>query len=319
MTDEHNKILLLGLPETGKTSFLSAFLHYIDAPIDGKNLRQYKLSSNTTYVTAIVQDWLSGKKPERTKVTMTKNANTEANIYIEDQATGQKFTLHIPDFYGEIFENQFFDRQIEIEYIEQIKDSCGILLFIHPERINEPTLIEDVIVAHKFADLINANFETEETAVEKPLLSDDDNVDLSNETDLAQPFNIEESPTQLVLVDLLEAHLEYLSKLPMNLSLIISAWDVIQKDCPDLSPVKWVEKTLPLLYQFLLANNNKIKFKGFGISAVGGNIEDPIERQRLIGLDEPSERITVQDEDTINKNIASPIEWILKEWQKVVK
>ena len=319
MTSEKREILLLGLPETGKTSFLAALLHYVDAPIPDKNLSQYQLSSNTTYVTSIVQNWLKGKKPERTKVTATKNAKTVADIFLEDKITEQKFTLHVPDFFGETFENQFSSRLIENEYLDQITSASGILLFIHPDKISQPTLIEDIKIAHKIEKLIN-----DESGVDSVVKNEnsihDNNVNIEKDANFEIPseptFIIEDCPTQTILVDILETHLEFLKSHPVKLAIIISAWDLVHANAPRLSPLKWIENVLPLLYQFLLTNPERVIFKSFGISAQGGNIENPEEVERLTNFSEPSDRISVQEEDSIHKNIASPIEWILQQWQK---
>jgi hypothetical protein len=307
-------ILMLGLPETGKTSYLAAFVYYVDSTIVEKSLTQYQLSSNSTYITSIVQAWLMGNPQERTKVTATKNSKTEADIFLEEAKSQNKFTLHIPDFYGETFEMQFTDRYLELNYIEQIKASSGILLFIHPEKIKDATLIEDIVSAQSVAEALNkmhADQSINESSIKLPSQEE--------VTVFAEPFKREEIPTQVVIVDLLEAHLEYLTKMPLNLAIIVSAWDVIKKDAPDLSPLRWIEKALPLLYQFLASNPEKINFNCFGVSALGGDIEVPEVAAKLKELTEPGDRILVQENDVTHKNIASPIEWILEQWQKNTK
>lgn len=301
-----NKIILLGLPESGKTSFLAALSYYSDSSVETKNLRQYQLSSNTTYTTSLVQNWLKGQKQERTKIATSTSSDTIVELYLEEISTGEKFILHVPDYYGESFENQFNDRLIEIDYLNQIKQAEGMILFINPEKVKEATLIEDIQIANKIRDKINLNF-----PLETP---EDPNALDKNEA--IEPFNVEESPTQVVIVDLLEMNLFYLDKLPIRLSVVISAWDIILKDMPDLTPMKWIEKTLPLLYQFLVSNSERILFKVFGISALGGNIENEAELQDLMALPEPAKRIIVQEETNKNHNIASPIEWILNQWRK---
>jgi GTPase SAR1 family protein len=320
MNPDQIKILLIGLPETGKTSFLAAFVHYVDAPIENKNLSQYQLSSNSTYIASIVQDWLKGKKPERTKITAAKNENTIADVFLVDKTSGSKFTLHVPDYYGETFENQFFDRHIELDFIEQVKTCSGILLFIHPDRVKQPTLIEDVKIAHQVEEIVNKKFEPVIKEIEVPPLDEFKEEQFENEIEsvpkIIPSFRVEESPTQIILVDLLEAYLEYIPSLPVKVALIISAWDIVKNDIPELSPMKWIENLLPLLYQFLYTNSEKIIFKSYGISAIGGDIKDPKEVERLTSLHEPADRIFVQEEELDHKNIASPIEWILQQCQK---
>ncbi len=304
MIDSRQKIMLLGLPESGKTSFLAAFVNYVDSQILDKNLSQYQLSSNSSYISSIVNDWLRAKKPERTKVTITNNPYTEADIFLEDKRSGRKFILHIPDFYGEIFENQFVDRLVEADYIDQLRDCSGVILFIHPEKINDATLIEDVLPARIVEAQINEKFDIIEHSGYSTKRDED-----------AEPFNLEKSPTQLVLVDLLEAHLEFKTQTMLTLAIVISAWDIVRVYDENLSPLKYIENSLPLLYQFL-RSSDQIDFKTFGVSAQGGNIENTYEVERLVALDDPTDRIFVQEEDVPHKNIASPIEWIIEKWRR---
>jgi GTPase SAR1 family protein len=319
MNNDPKNILLLGLPETGKTTFLAAFIHSVETS-QNNNLRQYKLSTDTTYLTAIVQNWLKAKKTERTKITASNASNTDIEIFLEQKSSGERFTLIIPDFYGEIFESQFFDRLIDVDYVDLIRGCTGILLFINPDKIKYPTLIEDVSLANEVANLIDAQIierddtpEKRGTYVEgKMLLLENAPEDTSTPAPSeVEPFNIEDSPTQLVIVDLLETHVSFIEKLPINISVIISAWDTIQNDMPGLSPLKWLEINLPLLYQFLITNNKRLAFKGFGVSAQGGNVDDKNEVERLTNLDNPIERIIVQEENVPHNDITSPIEWII--------
>lgn len=311
MNQSSEKILLFGLPGSGKTSFLAALVHYVDADIVGKNLRQYQLSSNTTYISSIVQRWLKGEKQERTKITASSNTKTVADLYLENVISSDKSTLHIPDFYGETFANQFFDRNMEIDILEQIKSSNGLLLFISPDKIKEPILIEEVRVANIVADQINEELKSEVFGDSQDIPS----IDQTAEEILVQ-YDIEETPTQLVLIDLLEAHTEYINFPILNLAVVISAWDIVQKDMSTLKPLKWIEITLPMFYQYLVANSGQINFRVFGISAQGGDVEDPLEIARLVALPEPADRIVVQEDAEPHKNIASPIEWLITQWKQ---
>jgi len=300
---------MIGLPETGKTSFLAAFVYYVEAEIEIKRLTQYKLSSNTTYITLIRQSWLKGVRPERTKVSASKNKNTTAEIYLRDTQTNENITLHICDNFGEAYESQFNLRYLDSEYLAQIKHSAGMILFIHPVSIQYPTLIEDLKLANDVADLINSSIGGSEEGEDK------DGETKIPESDVISQFKIEETPTSVVLVDLLESHLEFSEYKPMNLAVVVSAWDVVKGTSDEISPLKWIELNLPLLYQYLITNFERLNFKTFGISAVGGNITDPVVAESLRKFHEPMERVMVVEDEGTHKNIASPVEWILNQWQ----
>lgn len=304
----------MGLPETGKTSFLAAFSFYLESEMPEKKLKEYQLSSNTTYITGIRQKWLRAEAQERTKVTATLNPKTEADIFIEN-LTGARFTLHIPDFFGETFENQFIDRNIELDYLDHLRTSSGILLFIHPEKVKMPILIEDLLLAHKVEQAINNEVSASDVDSGSPR-TDDMPVAIEKTEEIheifeAAPFREEDCPTQVILVDLLESHLEYTTQNTLKLSVIISAWDTVKLDDKSISPSKWLEVTMPLLSQYLQANSQRLDTKIFGVSAQGGSFEKKEQVEQLTSLDNPMERVIIQEGDSEHKNIAAPIEWIL--------
>lgn len=319
MNEDSNKILMFGLPESGKTSFLAALAYYAGAQVPNKRLSEYKLSSNTAYINTIVQQWLSGQKQERTKIVAATESSTVVELYLEEASTANRFTLHIPDFFGEIFENQFFDRLVETKYLDEIRLSKGLILFVHPEKIEFPVLIEDVQQAKKLANLVNLQIggqeENDETGVTAPDFEVNVSAEVASAENNIQPFNLEEIPTQVILVDLLEAHLEYRALTPISIAVVISAWDLVKKDMPELTPEGWVETFIPLLSQYLKTNVEAVRYKIFGVSALGGDIERPEEVDRLTALSEPAKRVLVQESNEMDFNITLPIEWILKQWK----
>lgn len=324
MTDETNKILMFGLPESGKTSFLAALAHYVRSQVEGKELNEYKLSSNTAYLNAILEPWLLGKKQERTKIVAATESNTLAELYLEKIHSQEKLTLHIPDFFGEIFENQFIDRLVELTYLAQMKSADGLILFIHPDKIKYPVLIEDVVLANQIAGIIDIQTGDGKNSTIDPTNGNEKKGESGSgnekeEPQPAEPFDFDGVPTQVILVDLLEAHLEYRKKSPLTIAVIVSAWDIVKKDMADLTPSEWMKNSMPLLWQYLVASEEKVRFKIFGISALGGDIENHEDLNRLTALGEPAYRVRVQEDQVENHNITLPIEWILNQWISYTK
>lgn len=303
---------MLGLPESGKTSFLAAFVYYIDAEIEEKRLTQSSLSSNTSYISMIRQSWLKVNKPERTKTSASRNKNTTAEVYLLDKITRENITLLIHDNFGEAYESQFIHRFLDSDYVDMIRDSSGMILFIHPETIKYPTLIEDLQPAFNMEEEVNNMFEgDEEGGLESP---PQNRADESSVEQIA-PFQIEETPTAVVLVDILDANISFVRQKPVDLAVVISAWDVVSASPEEISPLKWIELNLPLLYQYLVSNREIINFKTFGISAVGGDLSNMEVAEALRKLNEPMDRVIIVEDETTHKNIASPLEWIVNQWQ----
>lgn len=289
MTDETQKsMLLVGLPDTGKTSFLAAFYHTATAEVPGKELFEYKLSKDATYLNQIHNKWLKCEVLERT----TTLSKSEVTIHLQQTTSGQQFDLNIPDIAGESFSYQFSDRLWDLEYKARVDDSSGILLFINPNAIKAHTLIDDVNKALQ-------GFIDEEEHVQE-----------------AVEFRLESCPTQVVLVDILTAHLDHINMVNTPIAIVISAWDMVRDQ--DITPDKWIESNLPLLYQYLITNFEGISFKVFGISAQGGELIEAEKIRALQALDEPAKRIIVQEGLQVHSNICMPIEWIINQWQKTI-
>lgn len=309
--EEINKknILLLGLPETGKTSFLAALYYVASSGAEDRTMKEYKMSSDSTYLNMIRKQWLGCGKVDRT-INVTNTSTKDVVLHLESAKFATQFDLHIPDVAGESFMTQFVDRLWETSYLEEVRNAGGILLFIHPSRLKHHTLIDDIIGAHNALSEIDVGTPDSE-ATAKPTLEET----LTSAEEIQKEsveFTAENCPTQLIMTDLLQNHLDENQIKKLNVAVVVSAWEsiVVEKH----SPEKWLQLNLPLLFQYLNCNFEKINFKVFGVSALGGDIEKNSEIERLQNCNEPSDRIIVQDGDNTHSDIGIPIEWIIKQW-----
>jgi len=55
MSNIGNQVMILGLPESGKTSYLAALYHYVSSLKDGKSYEEYQQASDTTYLNKIAE------------------------------------------------------------------------------------------------------------------------------------------------------------------------------------------------------------------------------------------------------------------------
>jgi len=281
------RVLFVGMPSTGKTSFLAALQHYVDADISSKEWRQYQYASDTEYLNRIHHRWLSCEEQPRTVLEQTAPSRVE--IYLEEIASGEKLVLNVPDVEGEIFSQQWEERTWSNQYEELVTAASGILLFINPSTVIMPVLLTGI------------------DALYNEFISDED----SEVKDWAPNL----APTQVAIVDILEVHKSYINKEIIPISIIISAWDTVLIDSPHTSPEEWLALTLPLLHQYLTANDNHLPTKIFGISAQGGDFSQQAILEKLRQLDQPAERVIVQEGTSISNNISAPVHWILKTWK----
>jgi hypothetical protein len=279
---------MIGLPEAGKTTFVAACWNVAF----GKK-SEYVLNSmsDTTYINEISSKWMSCEKLGRTN----PSAGSNIEIELKKTTTGEVVTLLIPDLSGETFENHFNDRFWDAEYGELATDLSGILLFVHPDRIISPYLINEVVDLDKDTEAETGDTEAETGDTDKPKTI---------------VWSSKYSPTQVQLVDIIQFHIGHSTRFPMNISVIISAWDCIRG--PEIEPSAWLEREIPLLYQYLVSNDDLIQFKVFGVSAQGGDIEDDDSKRRLLNITDAIERVSVTDGASRSNNLISPISWLLE-------
>ena len=126
----------------------------------------------------------------------------------------------------------------------------------------------------------------------------------------ATAWEPEKAPTAVVLVDLLQEMSEKRDRSlrPLRVALIVSAWDTMRDH--GVTPEEWVRRDLALLHQYLLTNPDRFHCKVFGVSAQGGDVRDPHERERLRAFVDPSDRVEVVEPSGVGKDLSVPIAWV---------
>jgi hypothetical protein len=134
--------------------------------------------------------------------------------------------------------------------------------------------------------------------------------------DDGKDWSPKEACTQVKIVDLIQFIMdEKDAKICLPLVVVISAWDVVKKvdNALSSSPRKWLQKHLPLLYQFLCSNPERFDLCYYGISAQGGDYET--DKDHLLDLS-PIQRAEIIAENNEQSDISSPLKWILDKARK---
>ena len=273
----NTSLLLCGLPESGKSTFLGALAYLISSEEIDIPLRENGLPANREYIDKIADLWSSFQVIDRTRI----EDFHDVEFLLSDELG--EFTLLAPDLSGETWESDVCDnRRCSEKLADHAKEATGILLFLHAENLKKPVPLNALI--------------------------DDLGKEAKKETIDVQPWEPNKHlPTQSSAVDLLQL----LSQPPLGggkkrVSIILSAWDLVMEQ--NLTPDKYLEDTFPLLYQYLQAGFDYPEWKIFGISALGGDLDT--DRQALLEKDNASERIIVNDIG--NHDLSLPIRWALK-------
>ena len=109
-------------------------------------------------------------------------------------------------------------------------------------------------------------------------------------------------PDQVKLVETLQFLLER-KQGKLRVAVVVSAWDLV--DNMGIPPNDYIAGQLPLLQQFLVANDDLLDHAVFGVSALGGDITDKAERRRILNLD-ALKRIMVHQGQETNNDITRP-------------
>ncbi|HEX8321234.1 TRAFAC clade GTPase domain-containing protein [Longimicrobium sp.] len=284
MDNIENRFLMLGLPGSGKTTFLAAFWHVV-ADAEGGRLSAAALPADRRYLNAIRTRWEQGLPAERTLFT----ADHTASMRVRDQVSGGEADLLFPDLSGEHFERQWTERHCLNSYLDMVRESAGALLFLHPDRVIPPLRLEEVFA---LAKSLGAPVSAPDARV-KPI-----------------PFTPSSAATSAQLVDVLQVLADHAPKVSFPLGIVISAWDKVRGIHAPPAPSEWLSRELPLLEQYLRSNDDRFYIRVFGVSAQGWDY--PGDDQLLRSTPNPSDRITVvADNEEPHRDITSPVSWLL--------
>ncbi len=278
-------VLLLGLPDAGKTTFLAALWHVVHSKEVSGSLSLKTLEGDRDHLNAICEKWRRFEQMERTHPSSEKFVRMR--LIAGSNSPGVQ--LVVPDMAGDSFEGFLEGRQWPTEFDEFVQGVEGFLLFVHPDRVREPVTIN-------------------ETASALEALGGGE-VDAENHPTSVEPYEPRVmNPTQVKLVDLIQL---IAGRRPTprsyRVAVIISAWDVV-KDT-DESPERWLDERLPLLSQYLRTNDELLDMRIYGLSAQGGDLTD--DRELLEEVLIPSNRIKVVEGEMVSHDITAPLRWLM--------
>ena len=267
---------IIGLPESGKTTFLAALWHLIEAGEVSTQLTLDRLDGDREYLNHIAECWRRCEKVPRT----SGAGETDITIWVHEPATGRQAKLGFPDLAGESFERQVATRKCRKSYLDSFNGNGGVMLFLTADRPHDGVALLDMM----------------------PMWDE-------NEFQSREPLEWTPNliPQQVQLVELLQ----FLQRPPFRrdrrrLAVLVSAWDVITEPHP--SPEEWLRRESSLLYQFLQSNGDCFNFRVYGISAQGGNIEGA--KDGLLKKT-PSERIECFGNGVQPHDLTAPIHWLM--------
>ena len=277
--------LMVGLPQTGKTTFLAALWHVLKSNEVPGSLVMERREGDTEYLNQIAEQWSKCSELNRTPI----SGQMGVTIVIRDPAREALFQMSIPDLSGELYASLWEDRTCSPDFAELASNASGCIVFLHPSTLSQTAWIANA----------NAIYD-EWVGAEEPVVEEVSSKTASSTAD----WSAQDAPTQVQMVEILQ-FMALLAGRPLRLALVISAWDLVTEE---ISPDAWVERQLPLLSQFLRTNDGQFEVAYMGVSAQGGPTSDA---DNLLAHSIAARRVQMVAADVDGNDITHPIRWLM--------
>ncbi len=281
-TTQEQKLLMVGLPSTGKTTYLGAFWNAIEK---SKNAHSVKLADvlpdDRIYLNSLRDDWLRYEVLGRTQDDETRHP--PLSVIFGD---GKVVSLSFPDISGETFRDIVESRHWPVEFGDVIEGVTELMMFIHPDYVKDsPTHLEFAKLTGKLPE----NLSTGKSATRK-------------KTQEFEEWTAKIISTQMKNIEILQLLTSNRANTNVRkIGIVISAWDRVVS--MEMSPPEYLEKEMPMLSQFLEANSDIWECRIFGVSAQGGDYGEKDDLDRMTNFTDPLARPIIAG---LNKGEAEP-------------
>jgi hypothetical protein len=276
----NNSIVLLGGPDSGKTNYVGRVWPALD---EGKgSLHAAEQPQDIRFVLDVTDHLNSGSFAPRSE---HADERRDFEVIVAAVKGGERTTIVIPDISGELWLNAAEQGEVSFALMDEMRAANGALLFI---RVNSE------------ADVRPLNWVTSKNLLEK----------LGNEDDKGLP-------TQVMVCELIRFLENTLSERPdgdpPRLSVVVSAWDLVDPEKFKLGPKAWLEREYPLIAG-RLDDIEWVDMRVFGLSVVGGDLKadascrDDVQENGLDGRG----WIAVEGDDGVwrkDADLTLPIAW----------
>jgi hypothetical protein len=273
-------VALLGLPRTGKSTYLGALWQLIQDPGDD-TVTEVDVAGDRSYLQFLGEQVAKAEEIERTEF------ESEEGLRLTVDFRGIAH-LSIPDMSGELLRQLIEDRYWHEHLLAVARDARAVLVFVHPARLRLPISIN---AAKQLAggSLATGKSSTSTKAPPPPEFSPDG------------------ACTAAKHLDGLENVLEVTrGGGPVRVGLVVSAWDLADGEP---TPSEWIAEHLPALGHMLAHHEDVIETTVFGVSAQGGPL--PSEQEALLARGDVRDRAYALDSDGSSVALAEPLRWAI--------
>jgi hypothetical protein len=237
MSEQYNKVLIIGGPNAGKTHFGGQLYGRLET-----RTSFYKITSpprNLTVFKEVLESLYEGKSAGHTHV----SANEVLELEIED-INGRKTAFSFPDYGGEQVRAIVNDRRVNKAWKDQIDSSDAWMLFIRADEIQP---IEDIV---------NRGLPEQEI--------------LEKRKDNTTPMVISPSAFYMELIQMLLYTKRISTLKPITipkLTVVLSCWDRIASDVGMNLPEQVLSEKIPAFYSYIKATWHESAINIIGLSS----------------------------------------------------
>lgn len=275
-------VVLIGGPDSGKTNYVGRVWPALDAK-QGLLLAAQQ-PTDITFVLEVADHLHSGSFAPRTEHT---NARRDFEVIVAEKDGGEETTIVIPDISGELWLRAVENSEISIDWMRELRSADGALLFVRVGSDQDVRPLDWVTSRRLLAKVGNG---------------DDPGL-----------------PTQVMLCELLRFLEVSLANrqdggLP-RVTIIVSAWDLVDPEVFGKGPQAYLEKEYPL-FAGKLGDVDCLDIRVFGLSIVGGDLKTDEECRDAVqenGLDGCG-WVAVQDATgnwTKDNDLTLPVAWVV--------
>ena len=287
--DDPSTILIVGPSNTGKTNYISRFWLAIDHNKSGLIVKD-GWPPQADYFKDSADLLIQGRFAAHTP----RGSFRRVELPFKSASLDKRGKLILPDVSGEDYKEVLNSREWGDEWETAVGDFAGCLVFLRIGALHAPLSwleAQDLFAAHK--------------------------PDYSH---LSQTTTDQSPPTQTLLIEWLQIIRHALNEkrgysfIP-KIGIVVAAWDEMEKRDQGSRPEQIVRDYTPLLYQYIVSNNQRqFDFAVFGVSSTGGDLEldesfhhkymeDPVQQGFVVfGSGDNCRRVT---------DITLPVAWIL--------
>lgn len=296
---QHVSIAIIGLPGSGKTTFLAALWELVNERRVAKVLAFDSIGENDhSYLRRIVTVWRKATEQARTRLT----GLSAVRMNLKD-GNGNVVEVAMPDAPGEDFRAMWEDRELG-RVLGDCLANGNIMLLVNGNKVKAPAWVTERAAQRRATSRQKAEA-------------------------LPKDWHPRLAPTQVQLVDLLQliSHAPA-GKAGRKISVMISAWDKVEDE--KLTPDAFLTEKLPLLAQYLEAGRDGWTSRVYGVSAQGGEYDgneanaEPAEGEapkkktrkgrdadRLRDVDIPANRIRLVFDERESTDLTEPLQWLM--------